>query len=148
MAVERSADGRQFEEIGRVAGAGTTYEPQDYRFVDERPLRGINYYRLRQVDYDGTTEYHRVVAVSFDTEEVVMTLSPVPAAEALVVNLSDAFDEPSPVEVVNLVGQVVLRTQLPAGAQSFNLDVSNLQAGYYFVRIQGREPLVAQFSKR
>ncbi|MCB0557000.1 MAG: hypothetical protein KDD02_25860, partial [Phaeodactylibacter sp.] len=50
MAVERSADGKVFDEIGRVPGHGTTLEPQSYTLTDRRPLPGINYYRLRQVD--------------------------------------------------------------------------------------------------
>jgi hypothetical protein len=54
--IERSADGQNFQEIIRLKGAGTTYEQQSYAAKDYMPLKGISYYRLRQIDYDGKTE--------------------------------------------------------------------------------------------
>jgi hypothetical protein len=61
--IERSDDGRNFELIGIVAGNGTTDQPVVYRWADNTPLRGNNYYRLRQVDYDGAFEYSNIVRI-------------------------------------------------------------------------------------
>lgn len=52
-----------FENIGKVNGFGTTILRQEYFFTDYNPLNGVNYYRLKQVDYDGKYEYSNIVYV-------------------------------------------------------------------------------------
>lgn len=64
--VEKSADGSNFYSISKVVGHGTTSTRQDYSFSDEKPLNGKNYYRLKSVDFDGYTEYFKVIMVDFD----------------------------------------------------------------------------------
>jgi hypothetical protein len=54
--IQRSSDGKNYEVLGVLQGAGESNELLNYRFVDESPLLGISYYRLRQVDYDGKFE--------------------------------------------------------------------------------------------
>src|SRR5690606_7492371 len=54
FAIEYSADGRHFDELGMVRGAGSTTTSQHYSFIHHHPVAGSNYYRLRQVDFDGT----------------------------------------------------------------------------------------------
>jgi len=80
MAVERSADGVHFIEIGRRKGQGTTAETQYYTLVDEHPLQGNNYYRLRQVDFDQTTDHSKVIALHFERGQV-LSLFPNPARD-------------------------------------------------------------------
>lgn len=58
--VERSADGENFMEIGRLKGAGTTNVQQNYFLPDDRPMVGTSYYRLRQTDYNGMYTYSPV----------------------------------------------------------------------------------------
>ncbi|WP_176223774.1 T9SS type A sorting domain-containing protein [Marivirga sericea] len=62
--VQRSFDGKVFEVLGIVEGAGDSKETIDYDFKDYSPLAGDSYYRLRQVDYDGMFEYSEVVRVN------------------------------------------------------------------------------------
>lgn len=62
--LERSSDGIVFNIIGIVDGNGNTNESINYSFDDKFPLYGINYYRFRQVDYDGKWEYSNMVAVT------------------------------------------------------------------------------------
>ncbi|SDM31548.1 Por secretion system C-terminal sorting domain-containing protein [Catalinimonas alkaloidigena] len=64
--VERSADGFAFAKIDEVAGSGTTTAPQQYRVVDPQPLTGWNYYRLRQLDYDGSASFTDIRSVRLD----------------------------------------------------------------------------------
>ncbi|RAK02313.1 hypothetical protein LX87_00433 [Larkinella arboricola] len=66
--IERSRDARAFEAIGRVSSKGFSERLQTYGFSDPAPLKGTNYYRLRQVDRDGTYAYSKIVAVSYDAE--------------------------------------------------------------------------------
>jgi hypothetical protein len=61
--VERSADGLLFEPVGQVQSQGDGASMRDYRFVDEAPLPGTSFYRLRQTDHDGGFVHSEVVAV-------------------------------------------------------------------------------------
>lgn len=68
FSVERAANGESFEEIGRVDGSGTTSKEHAYSFIDYSPAGGVNYYRLRQTDINGTVHLSPLVAVEFHTE--------------------------------------------------------------------------------
>ncbi len=63
--LERSKDGIQFYSIGEVKGAGKSNQQLDYLFTDEHPLTGISYYRIKQVDYDGSFSYSSILALNY-----------------------------------------------------------------------------------
>ncbi|MFT3908700.1 MAG: SdrD B-like domain-containing protein [Ferruginibacter sp.] len=69
--VERSIDGNNFIKIGRVNGNGTTSLPHNYSLIDPHPIIGINYYRLKQVDFDGHGTYSHVVPIQLTNEEMI-----------------------------------------------------------------------------
>lgn len=62
--IERSFDGIHWERIGSVLGAGTTSIMHYYSFVDEEPLDGISYYRLKQIDFDGDYSYSSIKTIN------------------------------------------------------------------------------------
>ena len=128
--VERSTEPQQeFRTIGRVAAAGNSMQHAAYRFVDAQPA-ALNYYRLRQVDKDGTSTYSPVVAVKA-TPALVLQAYPNPTTGVLTVT--------GPVNthfaLVNRLGQVVQRGEL-ALAQTCQLDFRNQPDGLYFLREQ------------
>ncbi len=127
MAVERSRDGQNFREIGRVAGQGTTVEAQEYNFLDRQPYSGVNYYRLKQVDFDGAFEYHRVAVVS-TSEGNSLNVFPTLTASALNVRM-DGYAE---FAILNAAGQVMKRF---SAVDFKNIDVSSLNAGVYFLQV-------------
>ncbi len=138
MAVERSADGVEFQEIGRVKGQGTTEQPQDYQFTDAQPLPGINYYRLRQVDFDGTMEYHKVVAVDFRPEGAAakeLTAFPSPATDALQVRLAAPFQTEAIYTITDLQGRVVLRGVFPAQSAQETISIQSLPSGLFVLSL-------------
>ena len=69
--VQRSNDGIHFISIGSVNGNGTTSLPHDYTLTDQHPITGINYYRLKQVDFDARYTYSYIVAVQLNNPEIV-----------------------------------------------------------------------------
>jgi hypothetical protein len=88
MLVERSKDGQRFQEIGQVKGRGTSTGPFEYQFLDENPGPGSTYYRLKQVDFDGTFEYSKVIVL--DTEGFIQLYTyPNPAQERIFVRSSE-----------------------------------------------------------
>ncbi len=63
--LERSVDGRIFEEIGQIKGAGYSVDIVNYTFMDTYPLQGQNFYRLKQVDFNGAFEYSKTIAIQY-----------------------------------------------------------------------------------
>ncbi len=142
MAVERSANGRNWQEIGRVSGAGTTTTPQHYRLVDEKPLQGINYYRLKQVDFDGNFEYHKVVALSFEhtshsSRETPPKVFPNPVLSQLTMVLDSSAPLDRMIWLYSLQGQLVHTWLLPAGMTQHNVNMAELPSGMYMLRVEG-----------
>ena len=149
MAVQRSTDGRRFAEIGRVKGNGTTLEPQQYSFVDENPQPGINYYRLRQVDFDGTEAFHKVVAVSFKTDRSLQTLYPTTATDQITFQSSNPADNDSRLSIIDINGRTVKEVIFPAGETERDINISDLASGMYFVRtVQGTQTQSLRFVKQ
>src|SRR5690606_19164216 len=62
--VERSADGKNFEVLTAVEGAGSSNKKLSYSYEDKKPLTGYNYYRLKQTDFNGDFEYFKIVGVN------------------------------------------------------------------------------------
>lgn len=61
--IERSIDGKNWENIGIVAGNGTANDMTNYQFSDHIPFKNISYYRLQQTDFDGKSSYSTVQSV-------------------------------------------------------------------------------------
>jgi len=149
MAVERSKDGQTFAEIGQRKGAGTTNVPQYYRLVDEAPLAGINYYRLRQEDYDGAVNYHNMIAVPFQSDKnKQLTIFPSLVSNLLNISLGEAIKAEGVLRIVDAMGRVIREASLGRGIQQESLDVSQLTNGRYYLSVAiGREILMASFVK-
>lgn len=76
--VQRSKDAQNFTTIGTKVAAGNSEVITNYTFVDTRPEPGINYYRLKQVDHNGSYEYSPVIALDYELESLAMRVFPNP----------------------------------------------------------------------
>ncbi|WP_139925096.1 T9SS type A sorting domain-containing protein [Hymenobacter sp. DG01] len=115
--VEVSTDGRSFQRVGFVAGHGTTATAQQYRYTDAgAAARGHQqYYRLRQLDLDGTASYSPVKPVVFDAAPAVATLSahPNPAHDAYTIVLTAAHAQTAQLAIYDAVGRQVGQLFVP-----------------------------------
>ena len=137
--VERSVSGRNFTAIGTVRGQGNSTRPTDYRFTDAgagRLVSGKVYYRLQQVDADGTLTYGPVRAVEFAAStKATAALYPNPSQNEATIDLSGLANGTYTVTVLDLAGRV-LRTQ-HLGALASPLDLKGLPQGAYVVLVRG-----------
>ncbi|MDO7849301.1 hypothetical protein Q5H92_23255 [Hymenobacter sp. M29] len=134
--VEASADGRAFRRIGTVAGAGGSQTDHDYQLVDPAIARyGTNlvYYRLRQVDSDGTAAYSPVRTVSVDRaiQPAGLSLFPNPARAAATLT---GAQPGAPVVVFDAVGCHVLNVKADADGRASLVLPVGLSTGVYVVR--------------
>ena len=65
FSVERSIDGQTWKQVQEVQAAGNSTSRIDYDWLDQDPIHGLSYYRLKQIDYDGTEELFDAVFVMF-----------------------------------------------------------------------------------
>jgi len=123
--VQRSVDGSSWTTIAIVPGAGTTQIPMSYEVTDNvvellNPP-AILYYRVKQVDTDGTVSYSGARASS-----CAITVYPNPASDHIIVVLPFAGAE---VEVVDVTGRIV-RTARGQGSM-VRVDIPDLASGHY-----------------
>jgi hypothetical protein len=132
--VERSADGLTFTALQAVAGHGTTALGQAYSYRDAQPLPGLSYYRLRQVDLDGTSTYSPVLSSRQATAATVL-LFPNPTAGRLTLDLRTLPAGPCEVRVLGTLGQLLL-TETRTSGQLQALALDQLPAGTYLVQLR------------
>ncbi|MEL7159157.1 MAG: T9SS type A sorting domain-containing protein [Bacteroidota bacterium] len=124
--VEHSTDGITFTQVGAVAGAGSVLTEHRYTFLDEAPVPGRNYYRLRQVDFDGTFQLSEVRQVNIKGQGQLVPY-PNPAGDLL--HLPGFAG--GPVRVLDLRGRLVLSHKLALGQP---LRVGSVARGIYLLR--------------
>jgi hypothetical protein len=145
--IERSGNGLSFKKIGAIKGAGTSLIPQDYTYTDEKPLRGINFYRLKQVDFDGQFSYSPVVSVVFGKVGNVV-LYPTPTTSTMNVRLEEAFQTEANWQVIDLMGRIITAGIFPAEQTDTQIPVGTLSEGNYVLRITaGQEVITQKFRK-
>lgn len=131
--VERSIDLKEFTTIGKIASAGDSRQRIEYNFLDEAPLPGVNYYRLKQVDKDGTSELSKIIAVSPNTEASQFVVYPNPS-DGQAIKLQFNNLELDGLRLVTMLGQ-----EIPFEIQATNTNgltihpQRELENGLYFV---------------
>jgi hypothetical protein len=125
--VERSQNGSHFESIVQIPGAGNSNQNLCYSANDLHPYQGINYYRLKQTDYNGASTYSQVVTVFFSEKNTVL-LYPNPANELIYIHSSGS--NPLQVEICDAQGKLLVQTSLQQNQAEIN--VSGLTPGIYF----------------
>ncbi len=133
--IEKSVDGKSWIIIGTVNAVGITARRENYSFIDKNPT-AKNYYRLKMIDRDGSSEYSKVVSVS-NRISTILNLYPNPVKEQLSFNIEGGNINEANIQVINICGQVVLVSKNTIGrnATPISLDTNELQAGVYFIRI-------------
>ncbi|MEO0472036.1 MAG: T9SS type A sorting domain-containing protein, partial [Bacteroidota bacterium] len=134
--VERSEDARNFTPLGQLAAKGTTTERSDYRFIDptiEEKRRF--YYRIQQVDIDGSIDYSNVVELRAESLSLSATVYPNPARDQ--VNLSFYQEGQSEIKVINMQGQTMYETltENKKGNLDITVALKGWAAGVYVVQI-------------
>ena len=138
--IERNS-GNGFENIGYVAGFGTSAEPHSYSFTDASVNEGTHSYRLKQLDFDGTFEYFDAIEVDITIPDVFALEQnyPNPFNPSTKIDFSLAVDSKVSLKVFDILGQEVanlVNTNLVAGSHNVDFNASLLNSGVYFYRIE------------
>jgi hypothetical protein len=136
--VQRSPDGRGFETVGTVKGNGSSTSLHDYNFVDKAAANGLNYYRLRQVDFNSDFEYSKVIAINAKGSKTGdVTLYPNPTADGDFNIRMTPAKEAVTIKIMDISGKVLLDKQVTDTAElNINGKALGMKAGLYLVSIK------------
>src|SRR5690606_15709127 len=134
--IETSKDAKNYEAIANIQGAGNSVQPIDYYFLDQDPIAGVTYYRLKQVDFDGKFSYSDIVAVKrLSAGEIVLTPNPVKDILNVEINVTEgglySF------VLTDLLGSTIQKdVALNKGNNQIKWDVfKELAQGFYVLKI-------------
>lgn len=146
--VERSKDAIIFETIGLVDGAGNSDQKIKYEFVDEQPFKGVNYYRLQQVDFDGSNDYSKIIDLEVKSTDVKGAVSldvfPNPAHDYIKINGLQELDVNDVVtlNVYDINGVVQLTKLWTISDDMVEFDISEFKNGIYFADLSTSKGLL------
>ena len=127
--IERSSDGTTFTAIGTVLAKGSELY-NTYHFTDAAPVSSTGYYRIRQVDLDGSFNHSNVQQVKRENQTV---LFPVPASEIL--NIAFRQEKSGEAIITDMTGRTVSRINFP-NSKDLSISVNGLPVGVYLIEIK------------
>lgn len=151
FSVEHSADGLHYLEIGQLQGAADSDERLDYAFTHTHPAQGLNYYRLRQADFDGAYAYSPVRILRFDNAKGLdgAFLYPSPVTATLTLRLPDMEESDTHWQILDTHLRVVAEGTWAAGQQETGIAVDGFAAGWYVLQlIREQETAALRFVKQ
>lgn len=140
--VEKSADGINFNSIGKQKASGNSTTVRTYEFTDVNALQNISavhntlYYRLRTFDKDGKYYYSGIVVLKFDSanKQTVLTVYPNPAHAFIVITVNPELLQRKPViRLTNMNGNMVAVKSVTASSE--RVAMSTLPAGIYILTV-------------
>jgi len=137
--LEHSADAIEFSDLASINAAGTSASPSNYDYYDQHPFNGINYYRLKQVDADGSFSYSRIISLEkYSDLDAVPTINPNPTSGIFNIGLVSSENCKVEIEVFNGVGQRVqtMEVEMHPGENNFPVDLIAFDRGIYTVKIR------------
>jgi hypothetical protein len=137
--LEKSIDGENYYKIDMVLGAGNSDHENTYSDFDPRPFyKDVNYYRLKQVDYDGDYHYSDAVAVMIQHPDNYFAITPNPINNLSKIHFNSAFADVWTLNIYNDVGNVVFTETLSglAGPNELPVPFTSLAQGVYLIKMK------------
>jgi len=139
--IERKFENKEYNTIGFANGFGTTTEPKEYIFVDENVEPGIYYYRLKQIDFDGSFEFSDEIEmdVVIPIEYSLFQNFPNPFNPSTIIKYSIPEQGLVTLKVFNAIGEEIIslvNEVKQSGVYEIEFNAMNLPSGMYFYRLQ------------
>lgn len=142
--VQRAENGQasDFKSIGEVSAAGFSSRQNDYAFVDESPIANKNlYYRLKQIDFDGSFTYSSVQSIKVDKmDQVSVYPNPVRQQETLNFAFANTENQETTIRIIDAAGKEVYAAQFQ-NESTLSIPLPNLSEGIYYAAIYNRGDL-------
>lgn len=147
--VEHSKDALNFTLITMVKGQGDSHELNSYQAKHYTPLPGANYYRLKQIDFDGAFSYSDIEHINFNTRNQSMSAYPNPFHSSVTVLLQSNDDytreniNTRTINVFDVYGKHMKSEKVSPTQTEVSIDLSDLMSGTYFIKYDGDQHTTA-----
>jgi hypothetical protein len=138
FSLEKSTDGTNFNAITFVNGKGNSNTINNYQSIDNTPSIGNNYYRLKQIDFDGRFSYSPIELVKITKQNITgFSFYPNPVVNQLNVNVGMVENNNAQIQLLNAQGQIILkqRVQKLTTNKVVSFDVNGLSIGTYYIQL-------------
>ena len=147
--IQRSKDGKIFSDITCVNGAGNSTALHEYSFIDENPLDGTSYYRLRQTDFNGRTETFKPVSVTIKGKENInniISVFPNPFPDSFTAQFECEEKEEVSINILSAKGALVFSEKIITEAGNNTYQFTNpagFREGTYLVKVTSAKTVIA-----
>ena len=129
--VERSWDGQRFQPLGTLEAIGNSSSTTSYKYLDNNPNEGENYYRLQQVDLDGSFTYSKIALVNFYKNQA-LTIRPSLVENSFNIVAKNTTGQME-FSIFNFMGHKMMEGKVESGEEA--IDASTLASGQYIITI-------------
>ena len=131
--IQKSLDGINFESFAKVKGSGFSNQILNYSQIDSKPYIGTSYYRLKQVDFDGTYSYSQINAVNFRQNISNVSFFPNPTNGTITIsNLNE--NEFYTLQIFDVTGKLIDFKSVDKNSAN-NINLSTLSSGFYTIQL-------------
>ena len=136
--IQRSADGRNFVSIGQVSASGMSKNTKEYKFTDDHAPEKLSYYRLMQVDQDGSIHYSTIVSVNNNKGKWVIETYPNPVVDEMQLQVTGGEMGAMNIRIINQHGQLIRNISIEKHTEelSTRVNLKTLPSGIYFLEIR------------
>ncbi len=129
--VERSDDAIKFYPLSIQAPKGNDFSKTAYNFIDNNPLNGVHYYRLKIEEKDGTLSYSKTMSARWGSKKT-LSVYPNPFNQALTIDIADAQTETAHFEIMDMTGRIHISESFK---NNDKISTENLPSGMYILRV-------------
>lgn len=145
--VQRSVNGAKYQTVGFVKGNGNSNVVKTYSFTDANSTTGNICYRLKQIDFNGASEFSKVVCVNVELEKTTgVFTTPNPFNGSLHLKYNSATEGTANVQIIDMLGKSHQNTNMIVnkGENTLTLDTDALPVGIYFIRVTNGAEVTTQ----
>lgn len=135
--IEKTKNGTEYTEVGRVTGAGNSNTMLSYALTDSLPFYGMSYYRLRQTDFNGDYAYSELVSVYYQPIPAEIRVYPNPADDVIFIQVNENTESELDISLVDINGKKCYQQTISGNQNIYQINVSNLPAGMYTLMVSG-----------
>lgn len=138
--IEKAADGLTFDDLTKISAKGNSQTISNYSFIDVEPYIGVNYYRLKQIDADGSFVYSNLGRIDFTPIHIEWKVFPNPVSDVINIEvMTDLNTEGLIFELFGSDGKMVKSVQLIN--LFYSVKMNDLPSGQYFYVLKNSETI-------
>ena len=142
--IHKSNDSENWEMIGFVEAKAMTHENSAYEFMDRTPFLGVNYYRLKQIDFDGVFQFSSIVSVTSTEAEIQVELYPNPSPREMNISIHNPSRESMRIVLSDALGRKIWKSEIIEKNASWKKIFQLEQSGLYFISVRSGQRVITK----